>query len=646
MTSRARITGSLKRLSAGISRLETHYQNALDSRTAVHSLLKKTSDDLMLRYWIIFEYSGTAMAILEEDGTISMVNSLVEQITGYTQNEVVYRRNFLDFIPEDARGTVAEYHRKRREGNEQIPHLYETRIIHKDGRQLDIIINAALLPGTKQSVISLLDITQRKRAEKDLADSRSMLQLVLDTIPTRVFWKDRNSVYLGCNKPLALDSGYSHPEDLVGKTDFETASADLADRFRADDREVMESGSSKLNYEEPQIKPDGSRAWLRTSKVPLRDPDGQVIGILGTYEDITERKHAEEALRESEARFRMLAETSNAAIYVFSQKILYANKAAEELTGYSRQELMAMDFWDFIHPESRDLVRDRGLRRQQGEIVPPHYEFRILRKDGTERWVDASTALIQIEGAPNTNISVHIDITERKLLENEQEFHAQELRRYAAILRQTNDKLNLLNNITRHDILNQLTVLTADLDLVTARFPDPALQKYLLREMQTVETIESLIRFTKDYQDIGVQSPRWIELRQTILSVEKTLDLSAIRVTVDFDTLEVYADPLIEKVIYTFFDNAGSHGKSVTHITFSAIRHDNGLIFAYEDNGEGVPAGQKEAIFTRKYFQHSGLGLFLSREILAITGLTIRETGEPGKGARFEILVPPGSFRM
>ena len=122
------------------------------------------------------------------------------------------------------------------------------------------------------------ELLERKRAQDELFNSRQMLRSVLDNIPQRVFWKDRNSVFVGCNKPFALDSGYEDPGELVGKTAYDTASAATAGLYHADDREVMESGRPKINYEEPQIRPDGSRAWLITSKVPMYDRDGQVIG--------------------------------------------------------------------------------------------------------------------------------------------------------------------------------------------------------------------------------------------------------------------------------------------------------------------------------------------------------------------------------
>ncbi|HTR43002.1 MAG TPA: PAS domain S-box protein [Pseudomonadales bacterium] len=144
------------------------------------------------------------------------------------------------------------------------------------------------------------DITARKRAEKELFKSQQMLRTILDTIPQRVFWKDENSVYVGCNKPLANDCGYESPEQLIGKTDFQTQSAATAELYRADDLKVMETGQAKMNYEEPQIKADGSVGWLRTSKVPLYGPDKKAIGVLGTYEDISERKKLEEQLRQAQ----------------------------------------------------------------------------------------------------------------------------------------------------------------------------------------------------------------------------------------------------------------------------------------------------------------------------------------------------------
>ena len=147
------------------------------------------------------------------------------------------------------------------------------------------------------AVVTFLDITDRRKAEEALESSKKMLGIVLDTIPVRVFWKDRELRYLGCNVKFAHDAGLKSPRELIGKDDFQMSWKDEAELYRADDRAVMDSGVAKLGYKEQQQRPDGTVLQLKTSKVPLRDNDGNVFGVMGTYEDITEAKKTEEALQ-------------------------------------------------------------------------------------------------------------------------------------------------------------------------------------------------------------------------------------------------------------------------------------------------------------------------------------------------------------
>jgi signal transduction histidine kinase len=238
------------------------------------------------------------------------------------------------------------------------------------------------------------------------------------------------------------------------------------------------------------------------------------------------------------------------------------------------------------------------------------------------------------------------DISERKAVEDEMTYYTTQLQHHANAVAQMNDKLNLLNSITRHDILNQLTVVLGYLEIMKMKFPDPALQEIVDKEMLAAGNIQTQIMFTKDYQDIGVQSPHWFDLRKVIASAAASLPLSQVSLGVHFDKLELYADPLFEKVFYTLMENTLRHGKTVTSIEFSCKLLDDSLVVIYQDNGVGIPAEHKEAIFERKFFTHTGFGLFLSRTILNITGMKIRETGEPGRGARFEITVRAGAYRF
>ena len=175
-------------------------------------------------------------------------------------------------------------------------------------------------------------------AQAETLKTGELLQAIIERAPIRVFWKDRESRFLGCNSLFAQDAGYTQPAQLIGKSDFEMAWKDQAGLYRADDRKVMASGMAQLNYEEPQSSPDGRIHWLRTSKVPLSDPkSGEIIGVLGLYEDITERKRAEEELRIAATTFQ----TQEAILITNADAmILRVNQAFKEITGYSAEDVI------------------------------------------------------------------------------------------------------------------------------------------------------------------------------------------------------------------------------------------------------------------------------------------------------------------
>jgi PAS domain S-box-containing protein len=278
-----------------------------------------------------------------------------------------------------------------------------------------LLVLAALVVQTGLIGALLLQRRRKRQAEAELFNSRQMLQTVLDTIPQRVFWKDRNSVFLGCNQPLAKDCGFSDASELIGKADYDTIAAPMADRYCADDREVMETNRPKLNYEEPQNKPDGSMRWLRTNKVPLHDKDGRVIGVLGTYEDITERKQAEEVLRESEQRFRSLLDNAPDAVYVQTkERIAYVNLATLQLLRAERPEqLLGQPVLDLVAPEWRKIVKERMQRVNTKDGPLPAIEEEYLRVDKSRVAVEVTAVPAVFHGDRGALVFVR-DITERK----------------------------------------------------------------------------------------------------------------------------------------------------------------------------------------------------------------------------------------
>jgi PAS domain S-box-containing protein len=257
----------------------------------------------------------------------------------------------------------------------------------------------------------------RKRTA-ELRESEGRLRTLVHTLPDLVWLKDRNGVFLSCNS--MFERLYNAPEAaIVGKTDYDFVDRELADFFTMNDRKATDAGKPTCNEEWLTFADDGHRALVETIKTPVNDDTGGLIGVLGIGRDITQRKQAEEALRESEEKFRVLAETSPAAICVYQEENhVYVNAAMIRLTGYSEQELMGMRFWGWMHPDSKELVRERGMARQRGEQVPSRYEIKCLSKNGEEKWILVSAGRIEYKGTP-AGIVTLFDITDRKRMEDE-----------------------------------------------------------------------------------------------------------------------------------------------------------------------------------------------------------------------------------
>ncbi|MFA4862027.1 sensor histidine kinase [Methanoregula sp.] len=221
-----------------------------------------------------------------------------------------------------------------------------------------------------------------------------------------------------------------------------------------------------------------------------------------------------------------------------------------------------------------------------------------------------------------------------------------ELAELNGALEQTNRKLRLLTQITRHDINNQLTLLRGYLCIAGKNQPDTTRNEYFQKATAAAERISAMIRFTGEYEKIGVRAPCWQDCRALVGTATAEAPTGPVRVINDIpERREVFADPLIRKVFFNLMDNAVRYGGGITSIRFSVDEHEGDPVLVCEDDGNGVLPDEKERIFERGFGKNTGLGLALSREILDITGITISETGTPGRGARFEILIPKRAYR-
>jgi PAS domain S-box-containing protein len=374
-----------------------------------------------------------------------------------------------------------------------------------------------------------------------------------------------------------------------------------------------------------------------------------------------------ERVQAEERKFRGIFEHSQAGIFTFdlvSRRIAELNIKCGRLLDYDPADITGKDLSRILPPSKE---RDLFLHEIQEKVHTGDHELRFVTRDGSMRQFLVSASLTQSDSV----ICSIIDITEKKLAEKviqkakdeledrvrertDELLQANEVlkaeirerKRFEAAIQLTNRKLSTLASITRHDILNQITAIVMYASLGMENTTDPQVKEQLLKIEQLTGLIQKQIRFTRDYQSIGTTAPSWQEFPSVITEAKKEISLGSITLETDCRDLEVYADLLLVKVFSNLLDNTVRHGAHATKIHISCLEEADSLVIVYEDDGIGIPAQAKEKIFRREYYRNTGYGLFLSEEVLTITGATIRESGVPGTGARFEIRFPRGMYRF
>ena len=364
-----------------------------------------------------------------------------------------------------------------------------------------------------------------------------------------------------------------------------------------------------------------------------KSPDGRKDGIPDTanlQRSPAEHRKIEKALIESEAKYRALVENISEVIFTLNDHdlITYVSPAIRNLTGYAASDLMGKRLQEFVYAEDA-VPFETGLDLARRSGAGP-FEFRLITLHKTILWVQVSGTLTDKPGGSGFH-GIIADIHERKRIED--------------ALRHATRQIILLNSITRHDILNGLTRLQASLELIRNEPLNDRLLHYIEQQEKTITQIQHQINFTRYYQNIGVRPPKWKDIGERFSAAAATLPAGKVTIVAEVKNIEVFSDDLIERVFSNLIENTLEHGIKAKTIRFFSEKQGRDLVLVYEDDGAGIPKEEKELVFEHTRQGRISYGLFFSREVLAITGLSIRETGVPGKGVRFEILVPEGLFR-
>ena len=467
------------------------------------------------------------------------------------------------------------------------------------------------------------DITAIRIADQQI----QLLAELIGITPASVTIHDADGKFLYANQRTFDLHGWTREEFMalnLHQLDVPVSEELINERIEA----LKERG--EVSFDVEHYRKDGSTVPLHVNAKITRWNDRDVIMSVAT--DLTTRKAAERALQEAKETYRTLVDNIQSIVYTIRPDgiLTFVSPSWTKLLGHESNEVIDHDFRSFVHRDDIPACEEFLKKTVETRTTQPGVEYRVFHKNGSIRWhISTITPVFDDQNTLLSFVGNAIDITESRNLEN--------------AFRETNHKLNLLNSITRHDVANQLTNLQGFAQIAAMKKGDPVITDYLHKIITAADTIARQIEFTKAYQELGVREPAWNPLEEIIAHIESRVP---IRFSGTCKSVDIFADPMLERVFFNLADNAIRHGSRVTEITVRCEREPDGILVVVEDNGTGIRVADKEKIFERGFGKNTGLGLFLVREILSITGITIKETGIFGKGARFEISVPEGTYRF
>lgn len=575
---------------------------------------------------------------------------------------------------------------------------------HRDKSKEELLKEIERLEDEKNSYLTLEK--QLRRTEDALFKSNSMFQLVIDNIPQYIFWKDKESNYLGCNKIFAVGAGLASPEEIVGKNDYDLAwTKEEADFYREVDKHVMINNMPEYNIVESQKQSDGKIALINTNKIPLTDEKGNVIGILGTFEDITEKKKAEDLLRESQQKYKTLVEHSLVGIYITQNHIIkFLNKKLAELFGYDNpDELLGKHIKDIVDLKSWVLIDQEVNQRQRGEKTESRYDFIGIRKDRKKVYMEALGVNVEIDGKMAEQGTI-IDISDRvraqrdlKILNEELEQividrtsqlqEALEEYRYENYERKrTQDELYLAK-----EKLEEMLVKERELNGMKSRFismvsheyrtPLTAIhsstyiiEQYLKHNKQDEvakqtekirRSIQDMTRLLEDVLTIGkaesgkmaveITKLNLIEVCNDVLEESKVVDKNDHKFSLMSDSrfLMMMTDRThIYHILSNLVSNAAKYSPNNSEVKLIVMDEVENVTIKVVDHGIGIPTDEADKVFEPFLrFDNvgnvpgTGLGLAIVKKCVDNLNGEITFTSKLNEGTTFKVIMPKNSSK-
>lgn len=633
-----------------------NYQGALGLFTNITE--RKQSEQLLQFQAQILAEIHDAVISTDGDGIIQTWNHGAEGLFGYTAAEAIGRNIAFLYFPEDLDQSWSKVFDPLQTYDR---HQIELRNRKKSGEEIYIRLRLSAIHDHQGKIINIIgcsnDITEQKRYQTALIESKQFLETVLDSFPLFVFWKDRNLNYLGCNRNFATICGFSSVTEIYGKTDEELLwSKEEADANQADDRKVITTGEAHLGVIDKRVQKDGSVIWLETNKIPLRNVKGEVIGVLETYRDVTSRKQTEAAIQEFNRRWRSVLDSIQMIVVeIDTQGIVeYINPFFQKLSQYSPKEVIGKHWiTNFVPPHLSADIENLFHHHLQENSYEYHVNP-ILTKTGEERMIAWRNSVLRNSfGEPIGMIAIGEDITDRYHLE----------RMKAQFL-----------SIVSHELRTPLTAIQAALSLLHEKVLDPNSAEGEITLGIATDGIDRLVRLVNDILDLERLRSGKIRLEKRLCDAQKIIknaiaqvqdmtQQTGIQIQVLSQSINLYADEdRLIQVLINLLSNAIKFSPNNSEILVAVDKilppvGEPSVIdwvkFSVSDRGRGIPPQNLESIF--EPFQQvdasdarekggTGLGLAICRDIVEQHGGKIWVNSDLGKGSIFAFTIPTEPF--
>lgn len=652
--------GSVRNVEVFSSKIE------IAGKVYLHSIIhdiseRKLAEESLQKLNLAIRQTREVIFITDKEGIITFINPEFTNIYGYDAAEVIgiktprILKSGIISAAEDQRFWKALVNKKSLKA--------EYRNKCKDGSLIDIEGTADPILGDNDEIIGYLgihrNITERKQAEEVLRTSEQMLQTVLENFPGVVFWKDKQSNYLGCNQSFAHAAGLNNPAEVAGKTDFQLAwGATDGEQYQSDDFKVMESGKAKLHIIETQHQANGQLVWHDTGKIPLRDSKGDIVGLIGVSNDITERKRAEDEAKESFSLLTATLESTADGILVVDKNgmITNFNKKFVELWQIPESIIASMNdeqTLSFILDQLKDPFNFLE-KIEELHVNDALTSFDILDFKNGRTFERYSQSQI-IEGKAVGRVWSFRDVTEKKEMVDdlmEAKERAEESDRL---------KTAFLHNIS-HEVRTPMNAIVGFAEFLNDPdlFPEERKQyteiivqssKQLLSiisDIINIATIEAgQVKVTEKEMNLNA-TIRLLKEQFVSKARENDISLSLTTALSDREAIIQTDETKLTEILTNLLENAIKFTRQGTVSIGYALKEDL-LEFYVEDTGMGIPPDMHDEIFNRfsqvgitalSQFGGSGLGLSISKAYVEMLGGRIWLTSEPGKGSVFYFTIP------